>query len=35
MIEQSNQQAAATPIGWTLGPVLDQAKRAWARIADF
>jgi hypothetical protein len=34
MIEQSNQQVAAAPIGWAFRPVLDQVKRVWARIAD-
>jgi hypothetical protein len=34
MIEQSNQHVVAAPIGWDFGPVLDQAKRAWAGIAD-
>jgi hypothetical protein len=34
MIDRANQQVAAAPIGWAFGPVLDQAKRMWARIAD-
>jgi hypothetical protein len=34
MIEQSNRRAAEAPIGWAFGPVLGQAKRVWARIAD-
>jgi hypothetical protein len=34
MIERANQQAAEAPIGWAVGPVLDQAKRVWATFTD-
>jgi hypothetical protein len=31
---KSNDRAAEAPLGWAFGPVLDQATRVWARIAD-
>ena len=34
MNRQVTQHIAAAPIGWAFGPVLDQAKRVWATIAD-
>jgi hypothetical protein len=34
MIERASQQIGEAPIGWAFGRVLDQAKRAWARIAE-
>jgi hypothetical protein len=34
MTPRANEQAVTAPIGWAFGPVLDQAKRVWARIAD-
>ena len=34
MIEQSNQQTVAAPIGLPIGNVSNNAKSAWARIAD-
>jgi hypothetical protein len=34
MIERANQQVREAPIGWAFGRVIDQAKHAWARIAE-
>ena len=34
MNRRANQQAVEAPIGWAFAHLLDQAKRAWATIAD-
>ena len=34
MIERANEQIVEAPVGWVFGRVLDQAKRAWAGIAE-
>ena len=34
MNRRANQHVVEAPIEWAFAHVLDQAKRAWARIAD-
>jgi hypothetical protein len=34
MIDRANLQTADAPLGSSLGQVLDQAKRLWAKLAD-